>query len=284
MNCNEARRYINLFIDSELDSKNNLEISEHLSSCEDCSKRFAQEESIEKAFVSVLKKDKDTEAEEIWGKTISSFSHQVEPQGKRHLGFWPFPSARPNGMAGRGRLWRAGKRYIIPATVTILAVVITLIMYSKQESNELTAAAHKCHMEYITNKIIPSIESVFPGEVAKYFSGKFTFPLTLSEIPDIKPHHIKLYGGKVCHLNGILTAYIMYHCCNVPVSVFILSTKDAEGFSDIRQYLKGNKILFKKTEGVNLVAASANGDTFVCVVADHDEDVLRWITNNFTKT
>ena len=81
MNCKEVKKYINLFIDSELDSKTNFEISEHLSSCEDCSKRFAQEERIEKSFVSVLKEEKDPKAEEIWERTISRFGEQVEPQG-----------------------------------------------------------------------------------------------------------------------------------------------------------------------------------------------------------
>ncbi len=266
MNCKEVKKYINLFIDSELDSKTNFEVSEHLSSCEDCSKRFAQEERIEKSFVSVLREDKDPKAEETWERVISRFSHQVEPEEGTRLGFWP--------------LWR----YLVPATAAVIGIVIMLIMYSKQESNELTAAAHKCHMEYITNKIIPSIESVSPGEVAKYFAGKFTFPVVLSEIPDIKSHHIRLFGGKVCHLNGVSTAYIMYHCCNTPVSVFILSTKDVEDFSDIKQYLKGDKILFRKTEGVNLVATTANKDTFVCVVADHDVELLRWMADSFTRT
>jgi anti-sigma factor RsiW len=275
MNCKEVKKYINLFIDSELDSKTNFEISEHLSSCEDCSKRFVQEERIEKSFVSVLKEEKDPKAKETWERTISSFGHQVEPRGERRLGFWFYLPER---------LWRAGKRYVVPATVAILAVVITLIMYSKQESGELTAALHKCHKEYITNKIIPSIESVSPGEVAKYFSGKFTFPVVLSEIPDIKSHHIRLFGGKVCHVNGVSTAYIMYHCCNTPVSVFILSTKDAEDFSDIKQYLEGDKILFKESGGINLVATPASKDIFICVVADHDVELLRWMANNFTKT
>ena len=275
MNCKEVRRYINLFIDSELDSKTNFEVSEHLSSCEDCSKRFAQEERIEKLFVSVLKEEKDPKAEEIWERTISSFGEQVEPRGGKRLGFWFYLPER---------LWRAGKRYVVPATVAILAVVITLIMYSKQESDELTAALHKCHKEYITNKIIPSIESVSPGEVAKYFAGKFTFPVVLSEIPDIKSHHIRLFGGKVCHMNGVSTAYIMYHCCNTPVSVFILSTKDVEDFSDIKQYLEGDKILFKETGGINLVATPASKDTFICVVADHDVELLRWMADSFTRT
>ncbi|MFQ5962729.1 MAG: anti-sigma factor family protein [Candidatus Scalinduaceae bacterium] len=266
MNCKEARRYINLFLDSELDSKTNLEITEHLSSCEDCSKRFAQEERIEKSFVSVLKEDKDPKAEEIWERTISSFGHQVESRGERRLGSWFYI------------------RYVVTATVAILAIIITLIMYSKQESNDLTAAVHKCHMEYITNKTIPSIESVSPGEVAKYFSGKFTFPVVLSEIPDIKSHHIRLFGGKVCHINGISAAYVMYHCCNTPVSVFILSTKDAEIFYDTKQYLKGDKVLFKKIDGIKLIVTPANQDTFVCVVADHDIELLRWVANNFIRT
>ncbi|KKL13694.1 hypothetical protein LCGC14_2523210, partial [marine sediment metagenome] len=100
MNCKEVKKYINLFIDSELDSKTNFEISEHLSSCEDCSKRFAQEERIEKLFVSVLKEEKDPKAEEVWERTISRFGEQVEPRGERRLGSWLYPPARPNGMAG----------------------------------------------------------------------------------------------------------------------------------------------------------------------------------------
>ncbi len=266
MNCKEARQYINLFLDSELDSKTNFEISEHLSSCEGCSKRFAQEERLEKSFVSILKEDKDLKAEETWERVISRFSRQVEPKEGTRLGFRP--------------LWR----YLVPATAAVIGIVIMLIMYSKQESNELTAAAQKCHMEYITNKIIPSIESVSPGEVAKYFSGKFTFPVVISEIPDIKSHHIRLFGGKVCHLNGVSAAYIMYHCCNTPVSVFILSTKDVEDFSDIKQYLEGDKILFRKTGGVNFIATPASKDTFICVVADHDMEVLRWMADSFTRT
>lgn len=264
MNCRDVRRYINLFIDSELDSKTNLEISEHLSSCEDCSKRFAQEERIEKSLVSALKGEKDLKAEEVWESAISRFGHHIESQGERRLVCWIL------------------KKCVAPATALIIA--ITLIMHSKQETNELTVAVQKCHMEYMTNKIVPTIESVSTDEVAEYFSGKFTFPVSISQIPDIKSHHVKLFGGKVCHLNGISTAYIMYHCCNTPISVFILSTKDAGSFSDIKHCLEGNKIFFKKTNGINLVATSTNQDTFVCVVADHDEDVLRWMANNFTKT
>lgn len=276
MNCKEARRYINLFIDSELDSKTSFEISEHLSSCEDCSKRFAQEERIEKSFVSILKEGKDPKSEEIWRRVISGFSHPVDSQEGRHSGFW---TCLPE------RLWRAGKkRYLIPATVASLAIIITLILYSKQEHNDLTFAIHDCHMEYVTNKITPSVESVYPGVVAKYFSGKFTFPVILSEIPDIKSHHIRLFGGKVCHLNGISTAYIMYHCCNTPVSVFILGTKDIETFSDMKQYLKGDEILFERKDGIRFAAKPINQDSFVCVIGDHDLELIRWMAENFVNT
>jgi len=266
MNCKEARQYINLFLDSELDSKTNLEISEHLSSCEECNTRFVQEERLEKSLVSILKEDKDSKVEEAWDGVISRFKHQVESEDGMHLGFRP--------------LWK----YLVPATAAVIGIVIMLIMYSRQDPDALTVAAQKCHVEYMTDKIVPTIESISPGEVSGYLSGKFTFPVTVSAVPDIKSHHIKLFGGKVCHLNGVSVAYVMYHCCNAPVSVFILSAKDVRTFSDMKQYIAGDRILFKNERGITFVAVPTKQDTFVCVVADHDAELLRWLADNFAKT
>lgn len=265
MKCKESRRYINLFIDSELDSKASFEIAEHLSSCEDCNKRFKQEENIEKTLVSVLKDSKEPEAEETWERVLFRFKDQVGLKKSRRFGSWFY------------------KRYVVPATAAILITAITLILYPRQGVNELTVAVQKCHMEYIAKEIAPSIESAIPDEITRYFSDKFLFPVVISEIPDFKSHHIKLFGGKVCHLNGISTAYTMYHCCNTPVSVFILSTKDAEDFSDIKQTLGRDMVHSLRKGGVNLVMTRAGQHTFVCVVADHDVAVLEWIASNFIK-
>ena len=265
MNCKEARQYINLFLDSELDSKTNLEISEHLSSCEECNTRFAQEEMLEKSLVSILKEDKDPKAEKTWEGSISRFSHQVELEEGTLLGFQS--------------LWR----YLVPVAAAMVGIIIIMIVYSRQDPNALTAAAQKCHIEYMTDKTVPSLESMSPGEISGYLSGKFTFPVTVSEIPDIKSHHIKLFGGKVCHLNGVSVAYVMYHCCNAPVSVFILNAKDLENFSDMKRYIAGDRILFKNEDGITFVAVPTKQDTFVCVVADHDVELLRWVAENFAK-
>jgi hypothetical protein len=136
----------------------------------------------------------------------------------------------------------------------------------------------------MTNKIVPSIESMSPGEVTRYFSGKFTFPVDISEIPDIKSHHIKLFGAKVCHLNGVSVAYVMYHCCNAPVSVFIISAKDVETFSDMRQYIEGGRMFSRSAEGITFVAVPTKQNTFACVVADHDTELLRWLADNLVRT
>jgi anti-sigma factor RsiW len=266
MNCREARQYINLFLDSELDSKTNLEISEHLSSCEECNTRFAQEERLEKSLVSILKEDKDPKVEETWEGVISRFSHQVELEEGTRLGFRP--------------LWK----YLVPAAAAVIGIIIMLIVYSREESRELIVAAQKCHIEYMTNKIVPTIESISPGEVSGYFSDKFTFPVTVSEIQDIKSHHIKLFGGKVCHLNGVSVAYVMYHCCNAPVSVFIISAKDIETFSDMKQYIEGDRIFSRSADGITFVAVPTKQNTFACVVADHDTELLRWLADNLVRT
>lgn len=265
MNCKETRRYINLFLDSELDSKTNFEIFEHLSSCEECNSRFAQEERIEKSLVSIIKEDKDPNAEETWERVISRFSQQVESKEDMHSGF--------------RNLWR----YLVPATAVLIGIIFLLIVYIRQEPKELTAAAQKCHIEYMTDQIAPSIESKYPDEVSGYFADKFTFPVNISEIPDSRSHHVKLFGGKVCHLNGVSVAYVMYHCCDAPVSVFILNAKDVRNFSDMKRYIAGDRILFKNERGITFVAVPTKQDTFVCVVADHDVELLRWVADNFAK-
>ncbi len=117
----------------------------------------------------------------------------------------------------------------------------------------------------------------------RYFSGKFTFPVNISEIPDIKSHHVKLFGGKVCHLNGVSVAYIMYHCCNAPVSVFVLSAKDVSTFSDMRRYLEDDRMFSRSADGITFVAVPTKQNTFACVVADHDAELLRWIADNLVR-
>jgi len=266
MNCKETRRYINLFLDSELDSKTSFEISEHLSSCDDCSTRFAQEERLEKSFVSIFTEDKDPKADVTWEKVISRFSDQAESEEDMRSGFWSLG------------------RYLVPAAAAVIGIIIMLIVYSRQEPRELTVAAQKCHIEYMTNQIVPSIESISPGEVTRYFSGKFTFPVDISEIPDIKSHHIKLFGAKVCHLNGVSVAYVMYHCCNAPVSVFIISAEDIETFSDMKQYIEGDRMLSRSSDGITFVAVPTKQNTFACVVADHDTELLRWLADNLVRT
>ena len=136
----------------------------------------------------------------------------------------------------------------------------------------------------MAKEISPAIVTVFPEEITRYFSGKFSFPAVISEIPDFQSHHIRLSGGKVCYLNGIPTAYTMYRCCNSPVSVFILSVKDARSFSDIKQTLKGDAIHSVIKDGLNFAMARSGRVTFVCVVADHDREALEWIARNFIKT
>lgn len=292
MNCKEARRYINLFIDSELDPKINLETSEHLSSCVNCRKRFAQEERVEKSLVSVLKEDNAPESGEIWERVISSIPAEQEDNSSRETShiherrLGPLSFMLEMFCLFGQHVWtrRNDVRYIIPAAAAIIAIIITLIVYNRQGPNGLILAAQKCHSEYITNKIVPSIESTSPNKVAEYFSGKFTFPVSISEISGIKSHHISLFGAKVCHLKGVSTAYIMYHCCNTPVSVFILSTKDTATFFENKQYLKGDEILYKRKDGIRFIAIPTNMDTYVCVIANHDPELLRWVAENFVRT
>ena len=44
MRCQDARRLLDLYIDSELDARESLEVAEHLERCAACARRFSAEE------------------------------------------------------------------------------------------------------------------------------------------------------------------------------------------------------------------------------------------------
>ena len=52
----------------------------------------------------------------------------------------------------------------------------------------------------------------------------------------------------------------------------------------MEQYIVGDRILFRNENGITFVAVPTRQNTFVCVVADHDVELLRWVADNFMKT
>lgn len=264
MNCREVKNYIQLFIDSELDSKTNLEVSEHLSICEKCNMRFVQEQKIENGFNSIFSVNEDTRKEEgeidrIWGETVSAINKQ-------------------EGTNFRIMLKR---RYMVPAIPMFIAIIF-LLMYDSAffARNELVVAAGECHSEYMENKITPMIETQSRDEVTNYFSEKFHFTVKLSSIGSAR-NKTKLIGARLCYLNRVPVAYVMYNYNNFPLSLFFVGKEEFNKFPEAKKLLNRHGIIEEKDiNGSNIVAIHGK-DKILCAVSEMDMQSLRNIVGSY---
>ncbi|HHT9118074.1 MAG TPA: anti-sigma factor family protein [Candidatus Hypogeohydataceae bacterium YC38] len=257
MNCNEVRQFINLFLDSELDARSTLEVSEHLSACESCSRRFTQERKIEGALTSIFSQEApstEDEEERVW-KSIFSRIRMYEKRRNRGLYM----------------------KYSIPIAVGISAfVLITIFNYPRHI--DLALEANRCHTEYVENELSPNIETFSEEAVLGYFSGKLDFNLCL---PKISRKEIKLVGARSCYLKKVHVAYLMYNYSGVPLSLFIFRDEDLKKFPSAEKELKTHKIIEDKgIRGNNFVAVKTNG-AVACAVSEVDLPSLKRIIKGF---
>lgn len=263
MQCREVRNFIQLFIDSELDARTNLEVSEHLSICEDCNKRFMQEQKIQNGLASIFSKNSNyvkekREIERIWEKATSAINEQKERTFKIVL----------------------RRKYLIPAIPAFIAIVLLLI-FSFNNRNELIIAASECHSEYLENKISPTIETRKNEEVVKYFSKRFDFAINFPH-EDNGANKAKLVGARLCYLKKVPVAYVMYNCDNFPLSLFFLNNESLINFPGAKRLLIKYGIIEKKNvhDGSNLVAIRTK-DKIVCAVSEMDLQSLRNFVNGY---
>src|SRR5712692_1601597 len=64
MKCNEARKLLNPYLDSELDTKSNLEVEQHLASCTECAGLFEAESKFDARVRDALRRGERTPA--LW--------------------------------------------------------------------------------------------------------------------------------------------------------------------------------------------------------------------------
>lgn len=262
MQCREVRNFIQLFIDSELDARTNLEVSEHLSICEDCNNRFMQEQKIEKGLASIFSGNRDhlkdkREIDRIWEKATSVINEQEDRNFKIML----------------------KRKYLVPVIPAFIAIVLLLI-FSFNNRSQLIIAASECHTEYLENKISPTIETQINEEVVNYFSNKFDFAINFPH-ENHGENKTKLVGARLCYLKKVPVAYVMYSCNNFPLSLFFINNESLINFPGAKRLLIKHGIIEEKNvHGSNLIAIRTK-DKIVCAVSEMDLQSLRDIVNGY---
>lgn len=251
MRCHKYIKYLSPYMDSELDAKTCVEIADHLAVCQDCRKRFAQEQEIERLLVERLKGEQMPER--LWRKIRSGIS------APERTTVYPIRS-------------RINLRWLVPAIATaVLAIGLSVFFFwvKAPQENSLILALQGVHDRYLKEEITAGRDVVWP-EGFKQMS-------LLGHIPqsdNIGGHDVRLIGVRPYYLRGTELALLEYRCCGEPVVVFILRKENLGSFPQTRDLLDRSKGLARMTfEETNLIMMDV-GEAVVCGISCHELNTL----------
>ncbi len=235
MDCLEARKRMQLYLDSELEAETSLEIERHLESCPECHEMFRAEEAFNQQMANFLSQGERTES--LWRRIESKLEAGHNKVGLRSL--WPF------------------------ALAASVAALLLLWLWPRTKALELASAAEECHQAYVHRIVSPEFIGPVPEKIARQLGQKLD-PLAFSCQPSLPGFTSE--GGRVCHVGDVPSAVILGAYEKVPVSVIVFRRGELEHFPETKQRLESGEPVVCSRAGRYQLAVRLVGDHVVCLI------------------
>jgi anti-sigma factor RsiW len=245
MNCSEAREIIQLYIDSELDCRDTLEVQRHIESCASCASLLdsfiKQDQSLKQA----------ARAEEM---DCAEFRAQVLADIRRRC-------SESSGRRVSAPMWR---RAAAVAAVVFIASLLLLwgwpgsVVNDKVYASAIKDHAHHCSLDRLMKAASD------PAEIDKLVSQYSP----LKKPPDLSAFGLSDVRAKVCMLNEVKSLHIVYQReGGQPLSIFLRPHADD---------LANSRLIADARDGFTVASATDSGFDVV-VVSSMDEKPTRQI-------
>jgi anti-sigma factor RsiW len=249
MKCAEARKFVRLYLDSELDSKDSFEVEQHLESCAECAGLFEAEKKFDQRLRRFLRGSEPTRA--LWEKIEA----QIAPSGSRRLkALWPL------------------------ALAASLVIAAGIVFLTRSRTLDLANAVEECHSAYVHQITTPEFTGAVPEKIAQQFGSRLdtaAFGYRPSE-PAFTSS-----GARLCHVEGVPVALILGRCAETPVSMIVFKKNELDHFPQTKRKLESGDPIACSRAGHFQFAARVVDDHVVCVVGDRPrpalEDLLKTV-------
>ncbi len=198
MRCEEARKYVSPYLDSELGGKTSFEIVRHLETCSSCRARFEAEEVVEKRIASVLRQPNAGD-EELWQRALEKALR------------------RPRRPVAR----------VIAAIAAALLLALGVWRIAGSRTADLVELLRKDYLAAGQKAERLDVASSDPDRVSRFFRERMNMAVTIPAVT-----RMELQGGRACSLNGVPTVFILYRCDREPVSLCVFSESELARFTN----------------------------------------------------
>ncbi len=242
MKCAEVRKFVRLYLDSELDARNSFEIEQHLESCAECAGLFEAEKKFDARLGRFLRGGQATRP--LWERVEA----QIAPSRSRGIkALWPV------------------------ALAASLIVAAGAAMFFKSRTLDLANAVEECHSAYAHQITTPEFSGAVPEKIAEQFGGRLD-----AEAFTYRPSEpaFTSSGARLCHVEGVPVALILGRCAETPVSMIVFKKSELDHFPQTKRKLESGDPIACSRSGPYQFAARFIDDHVVCLVGDTPRPML----------
>jgi anti-sigma factor RsiW len=196
MKCEDARRYVGPYLDSELDPRTSFEVARHLEGCSDCKARFESEGVLERALAKELAHPQPGD-EALWDRAVR------RAKGRRK---WRWTAAVSGGLAAAG-------------------VLIWLLALGR---DGLASDFRQDYRKHARGGSPLEVSSSDPKEVEEFFKARMGL-----SVPVPVPPGWELLGGRKCALRGVPTAFLLYRKAGRDATVYVFPGDHLDRFKGV---------------------------------------------------
>lgn len=254
MTCNEVKKYLSLFLDSELGPETTFEISRHVEECYSCRKRLQQEERLESQIRALLQRVHPDD-EKVWKTAVQ----KIKGQNLIHF-------------SARG--YRTKALALTLVTIIVAAFVVwNLWPHRELDLAEAVAAAH---VEYLENPRYRFDVGSDNGELEAFFQKNLS--------PSFQWHKgenltLSVTGASLCDINGVQSAHFVLSDDEVPVSVFWIRDRDLVKFPMTYDRMARDGPSFECRVQSYVFHVRQIQDAVVCAIGEVEAAELRSLVN-----
>jgi anti-sigma factor RsiW len=248
--CNEARKLLNPYLDSELDTKSSLEVEQHLASCTECAGLFEAESKFDARVRDALRGGERTPA--LWDAVES----RLHPAHDVISNF----------------------RWVLAAAVAV-ALLAGIWFVRAARPLDLAIAAGECHNTYVQRITSPEFNGPVPDRIVRELGNQLD-----AAAFDYRPtaSGFSADGARFCHVRNVPTAVILGHYENVPVSLLVFKRSELVQFPTTKARLETGEAVVCSHTGRYEFAVRIIDDHVVCVVAETNKETLESLAKSIT--
>jgi len=195
MNCDDARRLLNPYVDGELELTSQLDVERHLDGCTGCATRVEGLQSLQLALSS------------------PALYHRAPPSLHARLAT-PAPAAARLD-SGRRSLVKAAGLVALAAVSAALGVLLSPFQTALED--RLLEAVVSGHVRALQVDHLTDVTSTDRHTVKPWFLGKLDFS---PEVVDLAQDGFPLVGGRLDYLEGRTVAALVYRRQSHAINVF----------------------------------------------------------------